>query len=762
MPCLALPLLLALATGPLVAPRVSSVTPPGAQRGTEVKVLFRGERLIDPQGVLCSRNGLEVVSVAAVGTRNDQCEAVLRVAADCPPGAHVLRLRTAHGLSNALLFHVGSLPVLEERREGDATVSLPLDATVHGTVTAESVDAYAVDVPEGTVVRCELEAFRLGRAATDLALAVEGPDGAVIAEADDSSLGLKDPLVTFTARNSGTHRILVRPAWPTATAGTYRLHVGRFERPLGAVPCGGQPGEELEVELLGCAPGTKTRVTLPAVPGVHAWFPETGAGQPPSPIWLQVGGPANAVPATDEKGRLVVQWPCSVHGVLRKPGDSMRYHFTAKRGETIEFRAVCRSLRSAMDPVLLLRNASGGVLSANDDDNGMDSTLRASITADGEYSLEIRDLLRGGSDAHFFRIEGGPRPATPRTSVAVGRLEEAMIAVPQGQVVATVLSHSGHDLDSGLQLLAGGLPEGVSVEFGPFLKGVNVVPLLLRATADAPLGGSQVDLRIRATKEPLDRASGYAQELALVRGRNDVPLFRTVLHQLPVAVTKPAPFTVELSQPTVPLVRGAPIRLQVRVARAEGHKAPIGVRALWNSPGTTSGTITIAPDAQTGELTMDANASAATGTFRMAVVASSAHLGGTLEGASSFVDLRIEEPWLTGEIGKARTEQGAPVDLGFTLQPSDKVKGPVQAVLLAAPRGVKAAPVEVAAGATSGTFRLDVEPTAQLGRHRSMQVEVRVSTEAGVVVHRIGGGELRIDAPLGPATETARAGGNHP
>jgi hypothetical protein len=759
MPFLALPLLLALATAPLVSPRVTSMAPPGGQRGTEVKVVFRGERLLEPQGILCSRTGIELVSVAAVGERNDHCEVVLRLAPDCALGAHVLRLRTAHGLSNAVLFHVGVLPVHEEQRQGDAAMALPLDATVHGSVASESTDTYTVDVPQGSVVACELESFRLGRGATDLALEVAGPDGTTLARCDDSSLGLKDPVLVFTASASGTHRIVVKPAWPTATAGSYRLHVGRFARPLGAVPCGGTPGQELEVELLGCAPGTRARVRLPDALGPYAWFPETAAGTPPSPVWLHVGGPANGEPRTDEKGRMVVQWPCSVHGVLRKPGEGARYHFTAKKGESVEFRAVCRSIRSAMDPLLLLRNAGGGVLAANDDDNGMDSVLRASIPADGEYSLEIRDLLRGGSEAHYFRVEGGPRPAAPRTSVAVGRLEEAMVSVPQGQAVATVLTHGGHDLDSGLEFFATELPPGVSAEFGPFVKGSNVVPVLLRAAPEAPLGGSQAGLRVRATKEPLERPGGYTQELALVRGRNDVPLFRTVLDRIPVAVTRPTPFTVELTAPPVPLVRGAPIRLQVRVARAEGNKAPLTVRTLWNPPGTTSGTITVPPEATSGELVVDASAGAATGTFRMAVVAAGPHLGGTLETASAFVDLTVEEPWLGGEIGKARTEQGQPVDLSFSLQPTDKAKGTLQAVLLGAPRGVKVEPLDLPAGATLGTFRLAVEPGAQLGKHRSMQVEVRVATAAGPVVHRIGGGELRIDAPLpSDASKTGTTG----
>ena len=90
--------------------------------------------------------------------------------------------------------------------------------------------------------------MRLGFGPIDLALQVNGPDGKTIAAADDTSFGMKDPLVGFRAEQAGGYVVQVKPAFAdAANNGSYRLHVGTFPRPMGTLPCGGQPGEELEV-----------------------------------------------------------------------------------------------------------------------------------------------------------------------------------------------------------------------------------------------------------------------------------------------------------------------------------------------------------------------------------------------------------------------------------------------------------------------------------------------------------------------------------
>lgn len=232
------------------APQVDRFAPMGGRRGTEVRVVVTGQRLFEPRGLLLSQPGIEVLEVK--GDKPEQCTLQLRIDADCPLGTHPLRLRTDFGISNLLLFAVGVLPEVVEERTGDGVQVVPLDCTINGTLRNEEVDRYGVEVAAGTRVQCEAQGIRLGRNNLDLVLTVQGPDGTEIASADDTVLGIKDPMLSFVARTAGTYVVALRTAYAEEqNAGSYRLHLGTFPRPLGCLPCGGHPGELLEVTLLG-------------------------------------------------------------------------------------------------------------------------------------------------------------------------------------------------------------------------------------------------------------------------------------------------------------------------------------------------------------------------------------------------------------------------------------------------------------------------------------------------------------------------------
>ena len=52
----------AISAAAMLPPRVTSAVPPGAQRGTEVDFVLRGERLGNATSLLCATQGLEVLS----------------------------------------------------------------------------------------------------------------------------------------------------------------------------------------------------------------------------------------------------------------------------------------------------------------------------------------------------------------------------------------------------------------------------------------------------------------------------------------------------------------------------------------------------------------------------------------------------------------------------------------------------------------------------------------------------------------------------
>jgi hypothetical protein len=747
------------------SPQVDRALPAGAQRGTEVAVVLTGQRLASPQGLLLAQPGLEVLGVAS--EKPEQCTVRLRVAADCALGVQPLRLRTALGLGNLVLFDVGTLPEIIEKRDGDAPQAVPFGCTINGTLGNEETDRYVVDVAAGAVVQCEVQALRLGQRALDLALVALAPDGSEVARADDTAFGGKDPLLSFAAATAGKYTIAVRAAWADAqNTGVYRLHVGGFPRPTVCMPCGGAPGEALDVQLLGdaAAPGATAHVVIP--PGAEdpfAYFPEANGVASPTPLLLRVGGPPNKSPAVDDKGHAWVDFPASVHGVVADREQPARFHWHATKGAEWEFRCLARAVRSPLDPVLVIRDKDNRSVANNDDGNGLDSVLRFTPPADGDYVLEVRDLLRRAGPTFCFRLEGAPRREAPSLRMVLGRREDAAVVVARGNRAAAVLQWNGLDPKDARALAALDLPAGVAARFGPVRSGTNLVPVVFTAEADAPLAGSQVALAANAPDATLPECT-FVQPLTLVTTRNDQPLFAATLRRLPVAVTESAPFTLQLEPPAVPIVRGAPLSLAVKVVRAQGFSERITLKALWNPPGVGSGQVNVEGDTATAAFPLSADGNALTGRMLVAVVGEARWQGGSVAVCTDFAELQVDEPWLTATIGEVRTEPGKNVELPVTIACKRELAGPCRARLLGLPRGVQAEAIDCPAAGGEVRFALQIAADAAVGRHRSVLVQILAplaaagadGAAAATVEHRFGGGELRIDAPLATAAAGAK------
>src|SRR5207247_2386129 len=104
----------------------------------------------------------------------------------------------------------------------------------------------SVDLKQGQLLSVEVEGMRLGRGAFDPRLAVLDAEGAVMADVDDTWLGMQDPFLSLVAPKDGTYFIRLRDT--TYGGGDnfhYRLHIGAFARPSAVFPLGGQAGQDL-------------------------------------------------------------------------------------------------------------------------------------------------------------------------------------------------------------------------------------------------------------------------------------------------------------------------------------------------------------------------------------------------------------------------------------------------------------------------------------------------------------------------------------
>jgi len=751
-------------------PVASALQPYGVQRGTEAVVRFQGARLGDAEALLFYRPGVQVAELKPEG--DGQVDARLVLAADCPLGLHAVRVRTATGLSNLCLFSVGALtevPEQEPNSDFAAPQAVALGTTISGVVQNEDVDYFAVQAQKGQRIAVEVEGVRLGVPPGDGTffdpyVAILNAQRFELARCDDATLLQQDCLCAALAPEAGTYVIEVREsAYGGSDICKYRLHVGSFPRPTAVFPAGGRPGEAVQLSWIGDPQGPwSTDLLLPTDGGSAAeLFAQTDQGIAPSPIRVRVNELPNVVEAEPNDAReqaTACTVPAALNGIIQQAGDVDRFKFTANKGQTFDVRVHARQpQRSRLDSVLGIYRADGSAIGSNDDDRGPDSYLRFSAPDDGEYVIVVHDQLLNGSPEMVYRIEVAPvRPSLTLSLPERIQYVPVTISVPRGNRMAALVSAARTDFGGDLTITPEGLPTGMTVSDMSMAANLSTIPVLFSAAADAPNGGALVDLVGRSADPNVPVVGHLAQRTMLVRGQNNVDVWGHDADRLAVAVTNESPFSVDIVQPQVPIVRDGSMELKVVAQRKEGFNEAIAVQLLYNPPGIgSSGAITIPAGQTEGVIPLTANSSPGIGTWPLVVLGRSNAGSGDIEVASSFATLEIAEPFVTMAFEKAAAELGQQADVMLRITKQRDFPGPATAELLGLPAktSTDAQPQSFAPDTTDLIFKVKIEPDARPGKFQTLVCRAVVTINNEPIMHTFSGGELRVDEPLPPQAD---------
>ncbi len=597
-------------------PILSSLNPPGAQRGVATEIQFNGARLADAREVLIYHAAagaavepatkIEVSDVVAEGPNS--VKAKLTVPADFPPGLLGLRLATATGISDMRYLGITALPQfpeVEPNNDFETPQVVAMNSTMYGVVTNEDVDYFAVDLAEGQTLTVELEGLRLGTEFFDPSVTILDDKRFEVTSSDDAPLLQQDCVCSMQAPRAGRYIVEVRESsYGGNERCQYRVHIGDFPRPLAIIPSGGRPGELLTATLVDASGKTWTeQIQLPDATGDFEFTAVRDGGVAPSPNCIRVIDLPNVLetePDSDASTLVAVDTPVAFNGVLQEPGDVDWFKINGTKNQTLEFSVFARrSLRSPTDSWLEIYNAAGGQLAANDDSGGPDSILSFKFPEDGVYLVAIRDQLREGSPRHAYRIEVAP----PRPSLSLGidelvRYQSQVVEVPQGAAMAVVLRAQRANFGGDLNLTWEEAPAGLQLSANTIAANQSFIPLLITAAPDAPLDAALAPLRAATVVDAQPALTGTLnQRTQLVSGQNRVDMWGHNADRLAVAVTEPMPFTIELEQPQVPIVRNGSANFHVKVKRNEGYNEPIALRVLYNSGGcAASGSVQVDPN----------------------------------------------------------------------------------------------------------------------------------------------------------------------
>jgi hypothetical protein len=748
------------------SPRLSSISPHGVQRGEEHILTFAGSNLTDAQEIWFYDQGLEVTELKI---EDQAVKVTVKVADDCRLGEHLAQVRTASGISDFRTFWVEALPpVAEQEPNGDFSQpqAVALNSVVVGDVGNEDVDYYVIEAQKGQRISAEIVAIRLKDALFDPYVAILNDQRFELSARDDTALALQDAFASTIAPEDGKYIIEVREA-AYGSGNRYRLHLGTFPRPTITYPAGGKLGEATEVRFLGL-PGQEftQELTLPLKsPREFGVFCHDDDGISPSPCAFRLYEHGNAFEEepndTVEQGT-PVELPLAFNGIIQAKGDVDHFRFTAKKGQTFEIECYARRVRSALDPVMHLMQADGKVVTSNDDSRGPDSYFRWNVPEDGDYVLQIHDHLRDGGPDFVYRIE--LQPVAPVLTLGIPRVERngqyrQQIYVARGNRFGTLISAGRTNFSGDILLEGDNLPAGITMHAEPMPANMSSIPVVFEAAADAAIGGKLIEFKAHHADPKQNLQGQFRNRADFVLGPPNDTVFRSKeVEKLAVAVLEELPFTLEIVQPQVPLVRNGSMQLKIVANRKEGFEAPINVQLPFQPPGVGAANSVTIPEKQ-NEVLYPLNANDKAGIKKWRIYAlGSADVNGTAWVSSQLATLEIVDPFVTFEVQRTACEQGEEAQVYCKLNHHTPFEGEAKVELLGLP--AKVSTIEsLGFNQQTGelTFPVTTVADSPVGKHKGLFCQVTIVQHGEPIVSRAGGTELQIDKPLPPPVEQPAA-----
>lgn len=514
------------------------------------------------------------------------------VDADAAAGDRELRVRTAGGLTNPMLFQVGNLPETSERELNNLraypflpeTPPLELPVVLNGQVMPGDVDLVRFEAKKGQRLVIETEARHLVPYLADAVpgwfqptLTLFDSEGSEIAFADDYRFD-PDPVLYFKVPQDGIYELEIRDSiYRGREDFVYRVAISEKPFITEMFPLGGQVDKKAVASVEGWNLPSR-RLPLDTESGADVI--RQASLKDSNPILYAVDALpecAEKEPNDEAKTAQRVSLPRIVNGRIARPGDVDMFEFEGHAGDEVVAEVCARRLNSPLDSLLRLTDATGHVLEWNDDHDDKeaglvphqaDSYLCAKLPEDGVYCVQVSDSEQHGDNACAYRLRVSGRQPDFALRVAPSSLN----AIAGRSVPLHVYALRKDGFEGEIALTLENAPAGFCIDGGKIPAGQDHVritltvprkpspePVAIQITGQAAIGGSNVS-RPAVASEDMMQAFAY---------RHLVPCKELLVLVRPAK--RPAP-PIEIAQEgPVRIPEGGTAQVQVKIP----GKAPL-------------------------------------------------------------------------------------------------------------------------------------------------------------------------------------------
>jgi hypothetical protein len=742
------------------APQITSVFPPGIQRGTEQVIELRGRNLIGLNQLRFSTPDLHVRKIDVKSP--ERAEVTLAATKSAALAVVELRAASANGMSNLRLFRIDDLPQVNETSADNAmpaaAQAIEFPVAVNGQLAAADVDWYRVHVPGKQRVVFELEARQLG-SASDPRLQLSDRSGRVLADVSATRALRPDERLDFQFTEPGDYFLMVHDAeYQGGEGNAYRLRVGQWEYASAMFPLGARRGESVEITLEG---GNLVRPLVQALSANDVAQTRqrleftTARGTLVGPMWFVRGDEPEATehePNDEIKEAETLSAPVVVNGRIGAAGDRDCFRFSAKRDQEFVIEVHADRLGSWLDSVFTItdptgRDSAGRTPVTEYDDLGTAPNQRQAVVRTSRATTDSRTVFRAPRDGEWIVSlddrfhEGGPEfayrlsitPNRPDFALAYGTAQNQqqqqrqtppstspdVLNIEPGKSAIIPVTVERRGYDGKIELSVRGLPDGVSatpVTIADRQPGGQITIVATAAAAanqrdvqvigTATINGQKIERPLRvdlvlASFSPVQVARRELDTLALTVVRRETPLAMIVPGQLKV-------------------LRGLGGDLKVQIDRKGTVTGPVEVLVERLPTGVTASKATIAPPASDAIVKFTATNRAAVATQPIRVLTRGKVGNETVE-STSDVSLVVALPFELALSDKAKEIVllvGESRTVKFTVTRQPGFEGAIDLSARGLPAGVTVAPAKLDPDDAEAELHFDVAENAKPLRNR--------------------------------------------
>jgi hypothetical protein len=471
------------------APVITELKPRGAEIGRAFTLTAIGRNIGEGARITTTMPATftPVIASATPGTMVRGASFLVELKAEAAPGVYPIRIETGSGISNILLFTLGTFPEVTEEESMPGALpnsndsietAQPLRSTplvVNGTLRGPERDMYRVSGKAGEHRVFEVEARRCG-SAVDPVLRILDGSGKQLARSDDSPGAGLDARLDFTFPKEGYYYVEVTDArFSNQGQNFYRLKMGAYRYAEGIFPLGGRRGERVPVTFFGGRAGAGVAAAAD-LRGLAATDVFTRIALPDSPA-LPFVFAVSDLPEVTEPVSGAAPIPGVVNGRLDKPGEVDRYHLQVAPGERLLIELQARELgTSKLEGIITAYDAAGKKLASAGDQplpedvfaiqgtsrTSSDPFLNLTVPAGAQaIDITVEDLALRGGPLYGYRLMVRRQAEDFKLTIASPQLN-----IPAGGTIAFSVTTDRRGFDGAIQLGVSDLPKGLRAEGG--------------------------------------------------------------------------------------------------------------------------------------------------------------------------------------------------------------------------------------------------------------------------------------------------------